>query len=92
MNNTNLVFLLVGVIVLFILFNNKNNKEHYSAGALTQLFAKGPEDTYLSGDAWKYIPYGYYYGWGPFYAPTRFSNSYYSRPIEADYLATYPYY
>ncbi len=40
-----------------------DKSENYSQAALIQLFAKGPQDTYLTGDAWKYIPPFYYYGW-----------------------------
>ena len=60
-----------------------DKKEGYSMGALTQLYAKGPQDTYLTGDAWKYIPpYYYNYGWGPYHMPTRHGklNYYYYRP------------
>ena len=59
------------VIVLLILFF-KNTKEGYSPAALTQLVAKDPQDTYLTGDAWQhmYYPYSPYdaYVWGyPYY-------------------------
>lgn len=48
--------------------------EHYGDGALLQLMAKGPMDTYLSEDAEKYIPPWYqyfprYYSLGHLYYP-----------------------
>lgn len=46
-------------------------KEPYSQAAITQLVAKGPQDTYLTGDAWKYIPPYGYYGDVPWYISTR---------------------
>ena len=81
--------LLLIIIFILIIFNFlKYKKEDYSQGALTQLYAKGPQDTYLTGDAWKYIPYWYYGGYpyfdygpyytsyGPWYVPeTHFRNA-----------------
>ena len=71
------------LIVIYINITNSNHKENYSQATLLQLVTKGPQDTYLTGDAHKYIPpYYYYYGWGPFYWPTRVgrTNYYYYRP------------
>ena len=67
----NSVIIVIGLVLLFV-FLTYNKKEHYNLGTLIQLHAKGPQDTYLTGDAWKYIPPYYYgYNWMPFYAPTR---------------------
>ena len=67
------------LLVIIILFVYKKDKETYSPASMIQLTAKGPQDTYLSGDAWKYIPpwyygYGKYGGWNsryPWYISTR---------------------
>ncbi len=78
------VFLVTSLIIIFWLLSRDSTKEHYNLGALIQLHAKGPQDTYLTGDAWKYIPpYYYNYGWAPFYMPTRLGkiNYYYYRPF-----------
>ncbi len=71
-----LVVAVIAVIILFFLSTStgtKNQtKEKYSDAALIQLYAKGPEDTYLSGDAWKHVPWWYYQaypGVGPYYSP-----------------------
>jgi len=65
--------IIVAVIILFLLSSsNTVTKEKYSDAALIQLYAKGPEDTYLSGDAWKHVPWLYYTaypGVGPYYSP-----------------------
>ena len=57
--------LLVLIFVLaIVVFTQRGSKEGYSQAALIQLYAKGPQDTYLTGDAWKYIPPIYYnYNW-----------------------------
>lgn len=64
--------------VLFIIFLFAiaiySRKEPFNLGAINQLMAKGPQDTYLTGDAWKYIPWWYYtypYAYGPWNIPTR---------------------
>lgn len=41
-----------------------SGKEFYSQAGITQLMAKGHMDTYLTDDAWKYIPP---YGYGGYY-------------------------
>ena len=60
-------FLVVIFIVALILYLYNLEKEHYGEGALIQLMAKGPQDTYLTGDALKYmyypIVYDPYYGY-----------------------------
>ena len=87
MNNYQFYIAII-VIVTLIFYLYKKNKEHYNLGTLIQLHAKGPQDTYLTGDAWKYIPPWYYnYGWAPFNNPTRFGrmNYYYYSPYGLNY-------
>lgn len=54
----NILLVCIIIIVLFLL---TFKKEKYSQATITQLVAKGPQDTYLTGDAWKYL-YPWYYG------------------------------
>ena len=80
---TNPLLIIFVIVLAIVLFTSKGQNEGYSQAALLQLYAKGPQDTYLTGDAWKYIPpYYYNYGWGPFNMSTRFGkmNYYYYRP------------
>jgi hypothetical protein len=67
----------IGFIILLTLFVIlslvADKKESYNLGALNQLMAKGPQDTYLSGDAWKYINPYYYM---PYYGPSYYSPYY----------------
>lgn len=49
--------IIILIIVLLYLFNKKENY----AGALIQLYSKGPQDYYLTGD-YPYTYYPYYYG------------------------------
>lgn len=55
-----ILLILILLVVLIYLFNKKEN---YS-GALIQLYSKGPQDYYLTGDYPYY--YQYYY---PYYYP-----------------------
>lgn len=50
------------LVIMYIGYNmTKPDIEHYSGtGALTQLYAKGPQDLYLTNDAKKYIYNDYY--------------------------------
>lgn len=83
-----LIIIIAFVVIALFLIYNKDIKETYNFGALTQLYAKGPQDTYLTGDAWKYIP-PYFYGhhWRPFYNPTRLGklNYHYYAPYGLRY-------
>jgi hypothetical protein len=54
------------IFILIIAFMFLKNREPYSQAAITQLIAKGPQDTYLTGDAYKYIPPYGYYGYYPY--------------------------
>lgn len=66
------------IVIILIIIVLLERKEGYSAGALTQLMAKGPQDTYLTGDAWKYIPWWYYNYPYPYMMSTR--GGYYTMP------------
>lgn len=74
-------------IILFVIYSliySTYTNEHF-AGALTQLYAKGPQDTYLYGNVDKYIyPYSY-----PPYQPfwNASTRSYYDYPL----YGVYPY-
>ncbi len=62
------------VIIIYILFNKK--QEHQS-GALLQLYAKGPQDDYLSYPNY-YLPPYYGYGYNNHFMwnmPTRFNRN-----------------
>ena len=97
----NLVICVLIIIILIIIlqywFGNAEgfgSSSGTSPGTILQLYAKGPEDTYLTGDAWKYIPpwFSYNYDWPtyydynyrryPLFKPTRYGkmNYYYYRP------------
>lgn len=91
-NNTYNILFFVFLIVGLILLNNFRGEEFSALGALTQLYAKGPQDLYLTAGSARYVPelwYGYGYGYldAPFRfiwnQPTRFNN--YSYDIR-DYL------
>ena len=85
MNNIKKIIIIL--IILIILYALYDKNENY-AGALIQLYAKGPQDAYLTDDKYMYYPYnpiyplsGYYgYGWrrSPFLwnEPTKFRNNY----------------
>jgi len=67
------ILFLISIILLIVFIYEPKNKETYDSAAITQLIAKGPMDTYLTGNVWKYIPYNYY-GWNyPWHNPTRLS-------------------
>ncbi len=56
------IIVLVTLILLFVLYK-ETRVEHHDSGAIIQLMAKDPQDSYLTGDAWKYYPpyfYPYY--------------------------------
>jgi len=57
---TRILLILILLVVLIYLFNKKEN---YS-GALIQLYSKGPQDYYLTGDYPYYYQYYYPYIYG----------------------------
>jgi hypothetical protein len=61
-SKTRILLLLVLILVVLYLINKRENY----AGALTQLYAKGPQDYYLTGYPTYYNPYYYRY---PYYYP-----------------------
>ena len=86
----NLIIVIILIVIAYLFLTNDKQIEGIGTGALIQLYAKGPQDTYLSGDAAKYWPYWgpyYYYGWRPFWQPTRFGrmNYNYYRPYALRY-------
>lgn len=60
------IMIIVFVLLLVSIFYQKCVQlyEHFSNGALTQLFAKSPLDSYLTVDTDKYVP-EYYIGLVP---------------------------
>lgn len=73
--------LVLFIIVLGFFYNNNGLKEHYN-GALIQLMAKGPQDTYLTGDAEKWMRYYYPYSYG-------FTNFVWNNPTRYPYYPRY---
>lgn len=71
----NIIIILSIICLLSIMFNYFGTTTEPYTGALIQLAAKGPQDTYLTDDAWKYL-YPYYYSpYYPWYIPTRRSEN-----------------
>lgn len=66
------IIVIISVIIIFLallkLFGKDTNEG--LLGTLTQLHAKGIQDTHLTGDAHKYLPYFY-----PYYYPQRIWNN-----------------
>lgn len=86
MSNSPLIILLIFLFILIIFFDKTKSSffsiENFGGGALTQLYAKGPQDLYLTTNAEKYIPEylgGYYnpYNYFRWNVPTRFNRYYY---------------
>ena len=52
------------IIILFLVIYTVNikRKEGYGLSTITQITARGPQDTYLTNDAHKYLPKHYYPG------------------------------
>jgi len=85
------VILAILIVIIFIFLFNLNKIEKYN-GALTQLYAKGPMDTYLSGDAWKYLYYPYYYSPNYPYRSIRHKYRWGNfRPYRYKYRSSFPY-
>lgn len=98
------ILLLIILVVIFglnIYYNSKSKNDKnidQFAGALTQLYSKGPEDRYLTVDTDKYVPeyqywynygFGYPWGWMPWNMATRY-NYYPLYGVYPNYYA-YPY-
>ncbi len=85
--NKRITIIIILLIILFLLY--KHQREKYGSGALLQLYAKGPQDRYLTDNKYSYpyfpynpvYPYYGYYGYGPLRSPflwnepTRFRNN-----------------
>lgn len=81
-----IIVIIIVIIILFLLwklFFKEKSIEGHDSGALIQLVAKDVQDSYLTGDAWKYYPYYYPY-YNPDYYPydyaTYYPNYYYYPP------------
>jgi hypothetical protein len=81
----NVATIVIIIIILCIISLAFGNYEPYNLGTIDQLTAKGAQDTYLTGDAWKYL----YYPYSSYY-PYNYSNYY---PYDyLTYPSFYPYY
>ena len=69
------IWVVVAFVIIIIVAKLMEKQESFSNGAILQLIAKGPQDTYLTGDAWKYIPYWYYGGY-PYFDYSPYYTSY----------------
>ena len=79
-NKTTRIILLIILIIVILYLSNK--QENYG-GALVQLYSKGPQDNYLTGD------YPNYNSYNPYYNPYNPYNPYYNPNYYPYY---YPYY
>jgi len=80
-----IVYLIILFIIILVYFY-RNKIDTFSTGALTQLYAKGPQDLYLTGNIGQYIPpYLNNFDW-TWNNPTRLNSAYY--PL----YGIYPYY
>jgi hypothetical protein len=97
------IIITIIIIAILIYINKKNENEKFS-GALTQLYAKGPQDIYLTTDIEKYVPELWHrypnYMWsnGNYYPlfwnmPTRYGyySPYYIPELYDLYYSRYPY-
>lgn len=62
-NKHHIVIFLVIITLVYLIFIYDPKTEEYSQGALTQLYAKGPQDLYLTTNTEKYL-HPYYHGYG----------------------------
>ena len=86
-----LLLIVLGIIVL-ILFQTQNY-EHMGTGALIQLYAKGPQDAYLTTDTEKYYnPFYYPYAYPYAYQYTNLYTNPYNWIWNMSTRTTYPYY
>ena len=88
-----LIIILIAIVAIIINKCRKNslvNSEQFGVGALTQLYAKGPEDVYLTSGIEQYIyPYMSPFFWNQ---PTRFSRNVPYYLYLDDYVRSYPFY
>lgn len=78
-----IMIIIIVLIVLFCLYKKYESFGSSDGGALIQLYAKGPQDVYLTGNVEKYVPeylYGLYpYGYYLNGEPERYQAEYYPR-------------
>ncbi len=75
---SNILFLLFILFAVFLLLDCGRKTDKFSdIGALTQLYAKGPQDLYLTTDTEKYMYPQYWGRYGPWNMQTRLDNYYY---------------
>jgi len=63
-----IVIIIIIILIFLILFSTNKKKEMMSLGALTQLVARDPQDSYEISNAYDYYPY-YYSNMYPWYVP-----------------------
>jgi hypothetical protein len=85
-----LVLIIILLIVVYVIYYNCfYETEKYGSGALLQLVAKGPQDSYLTVGTDRYVPEFYFpYGEFAWNNPTRLNNYLYYPPY---YLPYYNY-
>ena len=69
----NIIIIIVLVLIVFLLYKKHNEKY---TGAFLQLYAKGPQDLYLTGAPFHRVPYHYPYY--PYYS--RFNRFLWNQP------------
>ena len=84
--NNRIIIIIILLIILFLLY--KHQQEKYGSGALLQLYAKGPQDRYLTYNP--VYPYYGYYGYGPLRSPFLWNEPTRFRHNHAPYLLLTP--
>lgn len=80
-----MIVIIIIILILAIAYYYYKYEKFSSLGALTQLYAKGPQDLYLTSDTEKYVPelWGGWFGfnyppvYSPWNYPTRIDKYYY---------------
>ena len=99
LNKKSLIIFIIIIVIIYIKYNNYDEQ----FGALTQLYAKGPQDMYLTGNSYilPYNPiypyYGYYgyfrspYNRSPYNRSPYFRSPYFRSPyFRSSYLWNEP--
>ena len=84
MNMKLVIYIIIILIVIYLLFNKKQENQ---SGALLQLYAKGPQDYYLTDDTFPY----YYPIYNPYYYPYYVYPSIWNQPTSFKGRNTAPY-
>jgi hypothetical protein len=91
----NQIFIIVALIICIVIIKLFfSDGEHFGSGALVQLYAKGPEDLYLTPDVYRYWDYAnYLYDPSLFFwnTSTRYPRNYPYYLHEDYYHRSYPY-